>query len=277
VIRLGVRVAREDAAPALAALLAFSPAGVEEVDIDAGTLEYALYGAAEELPGDGELARLLGGGLAGTDRRELADDWSERWREFHRPASVGDRLWVRAPWHDGAPAGLVDLVVEPGQAFGTGAHATTRLCLELLVALERAGQAGGSLLDVGCGSGVLAIAAAKLGFDPIVAIDNDPLAVQAAAANAQANGVRIGTDLADLAVDELPAVQTVVANLLLDPLLTLARRLERPPAVLIVSGLLERQGEALAPVLRMRERERRGEGGWVAILYERGPDPRVSS
>jgi uncharacterized protein YqeY len=170
---------------------------------------------------------------------------------------------------------LVELVIEPAQAFGTGAHATTRMCLELLVALERRGEAHGALLDVGCGSGVLAIAAAKLGFAPVIAIDNDPLAARAAADNAITNAVQLDARLADLAVDELPAARTVVANLLLEPLLALAARLERMPAYLIASGLLEDQGERLAGALTMRELDRRREGEWLAVLYERGP--RVSS
>jgi ribosomal protein L11 methyltransferase len=277
VIRLGVRVRREHAERALLELLAFSPGGVEEVELDAQTIEYALYGAADELPADATLAAALASAFLGAQRSELADDWQERWREFHRPARVAERLWVRAPWHEVAPPGLIDIVIEPAQAFGTGAHATTRLCLELLVTLERTGEASGSLLDVGCGSGVLAIAASRLGFAPVVALDNDPLAVSAAAANALANSVGLAPRLADLLTDELPSARTVVANLLFEPLLALASRLERPPRHLIVSGLLEAQGEALTAVMPMAERERRSEGEWLAILYGGPPDRRVSS
>ena len=258
-IRLGVRVARENAEAALFDLLAFSPAGVEECEIDAGTIEYALYGSARELPSDTALRAHLPGVPIETQRSEVPDDWPQRWREFHRPTTVAERIHVRAPWHEPCRPGLVELVIEPAQAFGTGAHATTRMCLELLVALERRGEAHGALLDVGCGSGVLAIAAGKLGFAPVIAIDNDPLAAR----------------LADLAVDELPAARTIVANLLLEPLLALASLLERMPVYLIASGLLEDQGERLAGALAMRELDRRREGEWLAVLYERGP--RVSS
>ena len=114
----------------------------------------------------------------------VADDWAERWKRFHEPVLVGGRLWVRPPWAERRPEAL-DLVVDPGQAFGTGAHATTRLSLELMLGLEPAG----SFADLGCGSGVLGIAAALLGFGPITAVDNELAALDATRANAAANGV----------------------------------------------------------------------------------------
>jgi ribosomal protein L11 methyltransferase len=275
VIRFGVRVARKHAQTALFLLLARSPGGVEEIDLDAGTVEYVLYGSREALPDEAELRGLLGDGLRGIDRREIGDDWQERWREFHQPVSVAERFRVRAPWHEPAEGALIELVIEPGQAFGTGAHATTRMCLELLAFLEGTGAARGALLDLGCGSGVLAIAAAKLGFAPVLAIDNDPLALQASAQNATLNGVRLDVCGADLATDALPPAETIVANLLLEPLLVLAERIAKPPRRLIASGLLEHQADALTARLQgrlgLRERERRGEGEWLAILYERGP------
>ena len=119
---------------------------------------------------------------------EVPDDWAERWKRFHAPVLVGGRLWVRPPW-EAAPLrpGVLDLVIDPGQAFGTGAHPTTRLCLELLLGLEPRG----SLADLGCGSGVLAIAAARLGFEPgHRAWTPTAAAVDATHENARANGVR---------------------------------------------------------------------------------------
>ena len=279
-IRLGIRVRREHAEAALLALLALAPSGAEEIEIDAGTIEYVLYGASETLPSESELRRRLGPALRDIDAREIAEDWQERWREFHRPVSVADRLRVRAPWHERDEPALLEIVIDPGQAFGTGAHATTRMCLELLVSLERSGEACGGLLDVGCGSGVLAIAAAKLGFDPVIALDNDPLAVQATAENASVNGVCLDVRVGDLSSDALPSAETIVANLLLEPLLDLAQRLEQAPRALIASGLIVGQGEALgaslAGRLGLRERERRSEGEWLAILYERGVLPPYS-
>jgi ribosomal protein L11 methyltransferase len=256
VIRLAVRVERSHAEEALVELLAFSPAGVEEVEVDAGTVEYVIYGAAGELPSMPALEASVGDCLVTVRTSEIGDDWSERWREFHRPIDVAQRLHVRPPWHPPPPTTeLLDIVIEPGQAFGTGAHATSRLCLELLVELERDGAACGALLDVGCGSGILAITAAKLGFAPVIALDNDRACVEASNANA-------------------------AANLLLAPLLLLSERLEHRPAHLIVSGLLGGQGEELEHELEARHLLRRAasrrDGDWLAMLFV-GAAPRVSS
>jgi len=275
VIRLAVRVAREHAAGALAELLAFSPAGVEELDGAGDTIEYVLYGAAGELPALPALRASVGAALVEVSASEIADDWATRWRSFHRPVVVSGRLYVRPPWH--APAAdeaLIDLVIDPGQAFGTGSHATTRLCLELLVELAESGGADGTLLDIGTGSGVLAIAAAKLGFDPVLAIDHEAESVLAARANARANGVSLDVRRADLGVDQLPPARVITANLLRPLLLELAARLRTPPRALIASGLLTEQVDEVARAFRerhgLRERSRRGEGEWAALLLEGG-------
>jgi ribosomal protein L11 methyltransferase len=188
---------------------------------------------------------------------EVADDWAERWREFHRGVRIGP-LWVGPPW-EAAPSDAVAVVIEPGQAFGTGAHATTRLCLGLIAALPR-----GSLLDVGCGSGVLAVAAARLGFSPVYAIDADPAAVDAATANARRNAVRVDVALADLHEDELPAADVGVANVALPEVETVAGRLgcER----LVTSGYLADEWPRL-PAYHLVER--RTADGWAAELYRR--------
>ena len=186
VIRLAVRVSRAAAADALAELLAFSPAGVEEVDVDDAVVEYVLYGAPGELPTLPALRATVGGALVDVATTEIDDDWDDALA--HLPPSGRDRRRAAGPRpvarRRPAAAGPIDIVIEPAQAFGTGAHATTRGCLELLVALAREGEAGGPLLDLGTGSGVLAIAAAKLGYAPVVAVDHDPESVDAARANA---------------------------------------------------------------------------------------------
>jgi len=275
VIRLAVRVARADAPLALAELLAFSPGGVEEIDDDPDTVQYVLYGAPGELPSLPALRASVGDAFVDVATSEIADDWSTRWRDFHRPVEVAGTFYVRAPWHDPAPgAGLIDIVIEPAQAFGTGAHATTQLCLELLVALARAGEASGPLLDLGAGSGVLAIAAAKLGFSPVTALDHEPESVEASAENARANGVAIDVARVDLRRERLPQAPTVVANLMRPLLLELAARIERAPRVLIASGLLCEQADEVAGAFAaMRERSRRERGEWAALVLERREPP----
>ena len=152
----------------LAALLTYFPAGVEEVEGG-----FAVY-VDGPVPSDFTVER----------DEPVAEGWEDAWRAFHRGIPVG-RLWVGPPW-ERPPADLVPVVIEPGRAFGTGAHPTTQLCLELLQELEPA-----SLLDIGCGSGVLSIAAAKLGFAPVTAVDVDPVAIEVTQANAAVNGVEI--------------------------------------------------------------------------------------
>jgi ribosomal protein L11 methyltransferase len=272
VIRLAVRVRRDDAEPALAELLALAPAGVEEAD-RGDEVEYAIYGAPGELPELGELQAAVGGALVAVSARAVPDDWSERWKAFHRPLVLGDRLVVRPPWEPAAatPAGAVDVVIDPGQAFGTGAHASTRLGLELLLELAP----GGALLDLGCGSGVLAIAAEKLGWRPVTAADHDPLAVAATAANARANGSAVSVRRVDLRVDRLPPGRTVLANLLGPLLVAYAERLgeDHQPERVVASGLLVTEAAEVARAFAARglvEVGRRERDGWAALLLTAG-------
>jgi ribosomal protein L11 methyltransferase len=267
VIRLAVRVERAHAEFVLAELLVLSPTGLEELEHDDGTVEYAIYGAPGELPALPDLEAAAGEALVRVSTSELPDDWSERWREFHQPVVVGERVRVRPPWSAAdAGAGLIDIAIDPGQAFGTGAHATTRLCLDLLLGLEP----DGALLDVGCGSGVLAIAAAKLGYNPVIAIDNDRESVAATRANAAANDVALDVRKLDVRREPLPSAPIVVANLLAPLLLELAARIETAPRVLIAGGLLVEQAAAVAEAFAVEhalvQRERREAGEWAALL-----------
>jgi ribosomal protein L11 methyltransferase len=274
-IRLAVRVRREQAELVLAELLSLAPSGVEEVDADPDVVEYAVYGAPGELPALPAVRACAGGALVEVVTSEVADDWSERWREFHRPVVVGGgRIAVRPPWEPAVGA-EIDLVIDPGQAFGTGAHASTRLCLELMLGLS----AGGGFVDLGCGSGVLAIAAARLGYLPVVALDFDPASVVATGENALANRVEVSVRRFDLRGDaEVPGAPTVAANLLGPLLREWAARLAGPggsaavPERLIASGLLVGEADGIAAAFGaagLREARRLESGEWAALLLVR--------
>ncbi len=187
------------------------------------------------------------------ETEEVAEGWGDEWRAFHHGVCVG-RLWVGPPWEE-PPTDLVPVVIDPGRAFGTGAHPTTRLCLELL---QHVGA--GSLVDVGCGSGVLAIAAAKLGFDPVAAFDIDEVALETTRANAAANGVTIAV------LAELRPARLAVMNIALD---VVERMLpELPVEWAITSGYLERDEPRLIGARRL---SRRTSDGWAADLLELRP------
>jgi ribosomal protein L11 methyltransferase len=263
-LRLAIRVRREDAEVVLAELLELAPGGVEETD-DGDVIEYAVYGAPGELPALPDLRAAAGDALVDVSTSEVADDWDERWKEFHQPVEIAGRLRLRAPWHPetGSDPVLEDVVIDPGQAFGTGAHPTTKLCLEALCALEP----GGPLVDVGCGSGVLAIAAAKLGWAPVLGLDHEQESVEATARNAGANDVLLEVRRFDLREEVVPPAPVIVANLL-RPLL-IGMMLAAVPQTLIASGLLAHEVDEVSGVLSaqgLREAGRLEEGGWAALV-----------
>jgi ribosomal protein L11 methyltransferase len=161
------------------------------------------------------------------------------------------------------------VVIDPGQAFGTGAHATTRMCLELLLELADAGQASGPLADLGTGSGVLAIAAAKLGFAPVSGCDSEPAALEAAAANAAANEVELELRRLNLREQAPPGARTLVANLTAPLLEATAVRIAAPPRALICSGLLASEAERVRAALvgaGLEPAAERSSGDWAALL-----------
>jgi ribosomal protein L11 methyltransferase len=285
-IRLAVRVSRAQAELVLAELLELTPCGVEEVDLGPGGVEYAVYGAPGELPGLPDVQALAGDALVEISTSEVADDWQERWRTFHRPVLVPapaggavPALYVRPPWepaHARAGGDVAEVVIDPGQAFGTGGHDTTRLCLELLLELAAHDPGRGAVLDVGTGSGVLAIAAALLGYSPVLGVDNEAESIAAAADNAAANGVSPGLERLDLRREELPAIYPgtiVLANLLRPLLLELPRALPARPAHLIAGGLLAEEAgpvsETLCEELALGECEHLSAGGWAALWLAR--------
>jgi ribosomal protein L11 methyltransferase len=272
-IRLAVRCAPDQAEVVLAELTVLAPNGVEE-ERGPGYVEYAIYGGEGELPELGEIDAVVGAGTVEVSATEIPDDWADRWRDFHKPLLVGGRLWLRPSWEP-PREGAIDLVIDPGQAFGTGAHPTTRLCLEFLLELEATGDAAGPLTDLGTGSGVLAIAAAKLGWDPVEGYDHEQPALEAAAANAAANGVQLAFQRANLR-ETLPALPpTVVANMTAPILRAVAEHLpsdERTPTTLVLSGLLPTELDETAAAFEaagMAEVDRRRDGEWAGLLLRR--------
>jgi ribosomal protein L11 methyltransferase len=294
VIRLAVRCAPEQADLVLAELTVLAPNGVEE-ERGPGYVEYAIYGGEGELPELGSIDAVVAGRPIEVTSAEIPDDWADRWRDFHKPLLVGDRLWLRPSWEP-AREGAIDLVVDPGQAFGTGAHPTTRLCLEFLLELSEAGEASGPLTDLGTGSGVLAIAAAKLGWSPVTGYDHEPAAIEASAANAAVNGVEPQFHRMNLRESLPELAPTCVVNMTSPILKSIASHLSalpgetrrnnsgevraglpRNPALelpgtLVLSGILPSELDEVAGAFTpcgFIEQERRQLGDWAALLLRR--------
>ena len=230
-------------------MIALFPEGFEEVERKDGSFELAAY---TDAAGEERVWHVFGGARS----TDVADGWEDRWRSFHRPVRVGG-LWIGPPW-ERPPSDAISVVVDPGRAFGTGAHPTTQLCLQVLQEIVP-----GSLLDVGCGSGVLAIAAALLGFDPVAAVDVEVPAIEATLANARANGVSVDAQVVD-ADDALPRAETAVANISSGAVTALDTRLDTE--TFVASGYLA----ADHPVLRgWAHVDRRVKDGWAADVYRR--------
>jgi ribosomal protein L11 methyltransferase len=229
-------------------MLELFPEGFEEVD-SSDSVELVAY---TDAGGEERLWHVFGGARA----TDVAADWRERWKAFHQPVRVGP-LWIGPPWED-LPPDANAVVIEPGRAFGTGAHPTTQLCVELLLELER-----GSLVDLGCGSGVLSIAAAKLGFAPVLAFDSDDHAVEATRANVQANGVDVDVSATDVLEADLPETEIAIANITRPTLEAVAPRVRS--RLLVGSGYLPTDATDLA---RYRHVRRITRDSWAADLYE---------
>ncbi len=271
-----IRLSRADADRSLVELLDLYPAGLQEREPDAETIEYILYGAVSDLPSIERVRAVLGPQID-ISSTVVADDWKDEWKRFHRPITVNGRdgqIRVSPSWETETLPGqptpgtdqLHELIIDPGQAFGTGSHATTKLCLELLLDLSPSG----SFADWGCGSGVLAIAASKLGYQQVYACDNDPLAIEATTTNAEVNKAPdIIITQVDLALQPGPVADTVAANLSRPLLVEALRLLYHHPKHLIVSGLLQSEVDEVSHAcagLGLQETERRVSGDWAALL-----------
>jgi len=229
-------------------MLELFPEGFEEVDRPDG-VELAAYtdAAGEER---------IWAFFAGARAADVDGGWEDKWRAFHRPVRVG-RLWVGPPWERPDEDALA-VVIDPGRAFGTGSHPTTRLCLEALQTLEPA-----SLLDVGCGSGVLAIAAAHLGFAPVLAVDVEAASVEASRANAERNGAVVAVRRV-AAGEPLPSASVAIANISLEAVEALPARIECD--LLVTSGYFASNRPALAGFQSVT---RTTVDGWACDLHRR--------
>ena len=225
------------------------PEGFEEIDRPHG-VELVAY---TDAGGEERMWHAFGSAKA----TEVEGGWEDRWREFHQPVRVGD-VWIGPPWCE-PPGDALAVVIDPGRAFGTGGHPTTRLALELLGGLPR-----GSLLEIGCGSGVLSIAAARLGFQPVTGLDIDQSAVDATRANAAANRVEVAAEARDALTDELEAADVAIANITREIVVAVAPRLQ--VRFLVASGYLMSDDPDLPGYAHLR---RAAESGWAADLYER--------
>jgi ribosomal protein L11 methyltransferase len=233
---------------ARATMIELFPQGFEEVDKKRGA-ELAAY---TDAAGEERLWAFFGSGRSA----DVETGWEDRWRAFHRPIRVG-RLWVGPPWET-PPADALVVVIDPGRAFGTGSHQTTQLCLQTLQELVP-----GPLLDVGCGSGVLSIAAALLGYEPVLGVDIEEPSIEATLENARANGVTVDAKLVG-GDEQLPSSQLVVANISLESVEALPARTDA--LTLVTSGYFASEQPAFAGFEHVK---RTTLDGWASDLYRR--------
>jgi len=208
------------------------------------------------------------------------DGWFDNWKRYYLPTPVGKRLLIQPEWLPvDNPEGCVVYLSNPGVCFGTGTHATTRLCLSFL---EKAVQGGETLLDIGCGSGILAVCGLLLGAERAAAVDIDPLAVDVTLANATRNGItegRLRTHCLDVCRDGLPGApyDLVTANLTADVIRAILPSLPglvEPGGRVIFSGILDTRAAEVAGHIQAAGfvvMETKEEDGWAALLYRRGP------
>lgn len=265
------RLAVEDV---LDRLLPIAPGGVREVP--AGRhVELKLRG--ERLPSPAELERAAGRWPHKLAERDISDDWRVRRRADYRPEVIARRVAIRPEWAPPASPGLTEIVLGQRAAFGAGTHPTTRTCLELLLELPVLGE----FADLGCGTGVIALLAAKLGWQPVVAVDIEADSIAAARANATLNSSAIDARLGDLAHEKPPSCQGFAANVPAALHLHLAAAWGGPgPAVGLISGFSPTAAAEVLDAYRQagfRPRRRIDHQGWTVAELERDSNTTCSS
>jgi ribosomal protein L11 methyltransferase len=257
--------------------------GVEQEDGEATVLLRAYFSTAPPRLALQRLCATLTGAPGATHAprvnvRQLAEtDWEQRWKQDVQPLPVGKTLYVCPSWNAEAPQGRTAIVIDPGMAFGTGHHATTRACLVLLEETMRRCCVRRAL-DFGTGSGILSIALAKLGATQVVAIDNDRVALEVAAANASCNGVLAALVLTPALADAPGSFDLIVANLYTNLLTATAAEISdrlEPAGTLICSGFLDEDESQVLAAYRRRGfvvQRRLHDGEWVTLSLRRGGD-----
>jgi ribosomal protein L11 methyltransferase len=257
-----VRVPAHSLDDVLDRVLPVVPDGVREMPASRRHVELRMLGP--NLPPLREIARAVRPVPFQISERDVPDDWRERRLADYRADPIGERLVVRPPWAPAPAAGLIDIVLEETAAFGAGSHPTTRTCLELLLTMTPQG----SFADLGCGSGVLAILAGRLGWGPLTAVDVQPVSVDATRANAASNGVELRAAVVDLSREPAPAAVTFVANLPPVVHAGIARSWQdvTEPRTGLVSGFGPAQAQAVVEAYAacgFSERRRHEHHGWV--------------
>lgn len=271
-LETAVEVPNESAEAMANRLLEIGSPGLVTEDCGARTRLIAYFDEPGQVEEARRYASVLCGGAAAVASSEIgSQDWAENWKEHFPPLEIGEKLHLCPPWAAVPPSGRIAVVIDPGMAFGTGHHATTRACLELI---ERCVVPGCEVLDVGTGSGVLSIAALLLGAGRAAGVDIDPLATEAATANALRNGVADRFSVCD-SLDRVEGTFPLAfANIQLDALAALEPRLAslvEPGGTLIVSGLLRGELGAWKAIYEARwiSGETAGDAQWVAVAARR--------
>ena len=289
-IEVVLKAPAEQAAAAADFLVLLTGRGVETYESSsAGGLESvkafleAGPQSAEQVQAVEDLARRLeaqsgAAGMVQAQFSELDDqDWSENWKRHFHPKEMAPGLWVAPPWEPMRPeAGQTVVMIDPGQAFGTGHHASTALCLQRLARMKRKNYLPQRLLDLGCGTGILALAGLKLGIPSALAIDLDPLALEATRRNAELNNLSDRIQVSSQALDQIEEVfPLIIANLTALDLTELARplaaRLEAG-GELVASGMMQGQDDGVRQALEeagLGLVERASQGEWCSLVMAR--------